>query len=311
MAGNSTAILTLGPSSTFNGPVTTTSPVLIFNSSTFNSTGDFAQTSNTNTGNSRGGNVFVGTSTFTNSGDADLVFGSNAADPGDTFQGSATFNDLGGGRIRVSENSAGTVFNGNATFNSSGANNAANRIQISRFNGATTTFNGTTTINNNGNSSDIHVCYDVGTLVTFNGPLILNSATTAAGDFELGRDGNVLINGSLQLNSTCADNIEMSAGNGTVTFGNGGITIGGSGFAQGQLTFRNFTQTGTTAITLALTGTGRMNVGPSSAFGGNVTFTSPRLFLSGTTFNGTAYFEKTEAVTTIAMATTHSTAQPQ
>lgn len=45
----------------------------------------------------------------------------------------------------------------------------------------------------------------------------------------------------------------------------------------------------------AFTGTTTLTVGPGSAFGGNVTFTAPRLFLNGCTYSGTAALEKNGA----------------
>ncbi|MBL0745053.1 beta strand repeat-containing protein [Chryseolinea lacunae] len=295
LAGNETAILTLGPASTFNGPITTSSPVHRFNTSTFNNSGNFTQTSSTTTGNSVGGNLFVGTFTMTNTGDADFVLGNSGT--GDTWNGAATFNGLGGGRIRIGESTTGNVFNGNATINSSGAVDNVNRIQISRLSGSVTTFFGTTTLNNNGNSSDIHVSLDPNTLTTFNGPLILNSGTSATGEFEIARDGNVVINGNVQVNSTCGDNIRMTAGSGTVVFGNGTITVGPSGFSQGRLTFQNFTQTGTAATNLTLTGTAILALGPMATFNSNVTGIAPRLILDGSTYAGTTYLEKTGITT--------------
>lgn len=292
MGGNTTATLTLGPASVFDGDLNINVPMLIFNSSTFNGTSSFTQTGATS--NSRGGNVFEGDCTFNNQGDGDMIFGSNAADAGDTWNGDAVFNDLGGGRIRIGENSAGNVFNGTTALNSSGVSDVANRIQISRFAGASVTFNGATSIVNDGNGSDIHISFDAGSLTTFNGPLTIISNTSAAGEIFVGNLGDVVINGDLELNSTCGDHIQISAGTGTVTFGNGAITIGPSGFAQGQLTFRQFTQTGATAISLDLTGA-RINLGPASTFNGNVSFTANRLLMNGCTYNGAAFLQKNGA----------------
>src|SRR5690606_32614538 len=53
------------------------------------------------------------------------------------------------------------------------------------------------------------------------------------------------------------------------------ITVGGLGFNAGDLRLLRFTQVGGTAQTLTLTGSALLTLGPSSAFGGDVTFTSP------------------------------------
>lgn len=293
LAGNESATLTLGPACSFNGPVVTSSPVLVLQSTTFNNTASFTQTSNVNDGDSRGGNIFQNSVTFTNTGDHDIQLCSNASDPGDTFNGSATFNDLGGGRIRIGSASAGTVFNGSATFNSSGSNDFSNRIQIARFTGASVTFNGTTTINNNGNSSDIHISYEPGTTTTFNGDVIFSSATSAAGEFFVGNDGDVIFNGNVQVSSTCTDIVALAQGSGTVQLGSGTLSIGT--FNIGTFRIRNFTQTGSTAQSLTLGGTAILRVGPASTFNGNVNFRSPQLLLDGCTYNGIGNFEKTGA----------------
>lgn len=294
LSGSQTATLTLGPASTFNGSLTVSTPVLVLNSSTFNAA-SFTQTSNTNTGNSRGGNLFQGVTSFTNTGDADLSLGTNAADAGDTFNGVSTFTDLGGGRIRVGESNAGNIFNAPSTFISSGVTDVANRIQISRLTGAETTFNASATFINNGNSSDIHISLDPGTSTTFNGPVVFTSSSSTGGQFEVGRDGTVAINGNIEFNSTSSDPIQLSSGTGLVTFGNGLMSVGATGFAVGEIEFDNFTQTGTTAQSLTLTGTAMIRIESGTTFNGNVTFTSPRLILGGGTFNGTATLEKTGA----------------
>ncbi|HXO74739.1 MAG TPA: hypothetical protein VN824_05900, partial [Puia sp.] len=60
----------------------------------------------------------------------------------------------------------------------------------------------------------------------------------------------------------------------------------------GSLLLRQFTQAGSTAQNLTLTGTGSLIFGPSSSFGGNVTSVSPTLFYNGCTFNGTVIAAK-------------------
>lgn len=290
LAGNETARLTL-TSATFNGAVTTSTPSLILNTCTFNSTVDCTVSSTSTGSNFRGGNVFQSTTTFTNGGDADLHFGATSGDAGDTFYGEATFYSLAGGRIRIGASTADNLFYSDATFYSSGSTDATNRIQVSRFDGASTTFEGTTTFINDGNGSDIHICYGTGTTATFNGPLVLVSSTTASGNFEVGRDGNVIINDDIDITSTCDDAIYFTRGNGSTTMGGGVINI--SSFAQGTLRFLYFTQTVATAQTITLTGTAILRVGSTSSFMGNVDFRSPRLYLDGASYAGTAYFEKT------------------
>jgi hypothetical protein len=291
LAGNNTATLTIGPASSFAGALTVSTPSIILNTSAFQA---FTLTkTGTQTDNQRGGNTFNGVMTVNNQG-GDLMFGSNPADAGDTWGADAIFNNTGGYRLRIAEETLGTVFNANATFNNTSATDVQSRIQISRLAGSSTTFNGTTTIFNNGNASDIHISYDAGSLTTFNGPVIYtNSATTAASENYIGYNGNVAFTSDLQITNNTTDIIYMSFGTGLVSFGNGTITTGS--FATGSLRFRNFTQTGATAQTFSLTGTASLYLGPASTFNGNVNFTAPQLYLNGCTYAGSATLEKTGA----------------
>lgn len=293
LGGNDVAALTLGPSSVFQAPVTANTPVLVLNTSTFQNTASFTQYGNTSDGNSPGGNIFQSDVTFTNTGDRDIQMGSSSATPGDIYQGTSNFYDLGGGRIRIGSTTAGNIFNGPAFFYSSGANDSNNRIQISRFSGASTTFNGPVTIVNDGNSSDVHVSYEVSTSTTFNSDLTLVNATSATGDFYVGVDGTVTINGNLNISSTCPDNLYFSQASGTTTFGNGVITIGS--FNTGTLRLRNFTQTGSTAQTMNMGGNATLRIGPASTFNGSINVNVPQLYLDGATYNGAAVLEKSGA----------------
>lgn len=293
LSGNNSALLTIGPASTFNGDLSASAPNLGLQTSTFVGTTQLTKTG-PSTSNLRGGNVFGGVTMITNQG-GDLVFGSTPADAGDTFNGTSIFYNLGGNRIRVAEETSGTIFNGNATFYSSAATDVNNRIQISRLAGGQTTFNGSATFINNGNASDIHISYDAGTSTTFNGPVYFTSNAYNSGDFFVAVDGDVIFNNNVEFNSTCSDDIYIVNGTGTATFSNGTMTIGAGGFAQGGLRFINFTQTGSASQSLTLTGTAALRLGPSSTFNGAVSFTTPQIYLNGATFNGTTYIEKTGA----------------
>jgi hypothetical protein len=295
LAGNNNATLTIGPSSIFNGSLTVSTPNIILQTSTFVGTTLITKTGST-TSSLRGGNIFNGTTTITNQG-GDLAFGSVSTDPGDTFNGDITFNNLGGNRIRVPEQSSGTVFNGTVIFNSSAATDVNNRVQVSRLTGAQSTFNGPVYFNNNGNASDIHISYDPGTSTTFNGPVYFTSSATNGAEYFIGNDGNVTFTNNVEFNSTCSDIIYAANGAGTVTFGNGSMSVGSGGFSIGQLRLQNFTQTGTLAQSLTFTGTASLYLGPSSTFNGDVTAISPQIYLNGCTFNSTTYLEKNGATT--------------
>ncbi|MFZ2905487.1 MAG: T9SS type A sorting domain-containing protein [Cyclobacteriaceae bacterium] len=291
LSGNNTSTLTIGPASSFAASLTVVAPSIILNSSSFQAL--TLTKTGTVTSDIRGGNTFNGVFIVNNQG-GDMFFGSNAADAGDTWNANATFNNTGGYRLRVPEQTSGNIFNAAATFNNTSATDVQNRIQISRLAGAEVTFNGTTTFFNNGNASDIHISYDVGTSTTFNGPVIYtNSATTSAAQNYIGVNGNVTFANDLQITNNTSDNIYLSQNTGLVSFGNGTITIGA--FAAGTLRFRNFTQTGATAQTFSLTGTASLYLGPASTFTGNVNLSAPQLYLNGCSYGGSATLEKTGA----------------
>jgi len=223
----------------------------------------------------------------------DFHMGTNAADASDTWNADAFFNNTGGNRIRIGEDNAGNLFNANATFTNTSATDVNSRIQVSRMATASTTFNGTTVFNNSGNASDVHISYDAGSLTTFNGPVVFNSNASNGADFWVGQNGDVAFNGSITINSS-TDGVLFGNGVGTVAMSAGNtIALGGSGFTGGRLLLRNFTQAGTTAMTLPLTGSSTFQVGPNSAIGGNVNFSAPRILTNGVTYGGTAALEKT------------------
>jgi hypothetical protein len=70
------------------------------------------------------------------------------------------------------------------------------------------------------------------------------------------------------------------------------ISVGGSGFSNGILSLLRFSQIGATPQVLTLTGNSSLIVGPTSAFDGNVNFSSPRVYLNGCTYGGTVTIEK-------------------
>lgn len=200
--------------------------------------------------------------------------------PGSSFDGAVTFTSprllLNGavynGTSYFEKNNTiddastgGNIFNGPTTIVNSGSG------YFLTANGAPDIFNGDATITNSG-SNYIYLAHNVPGN-EFNGNIILNNSGSASG---------------IRFSNNAS---------GATTFNaltNRTISIGGSGFSVGELGLRRFTQTGTSAQTLTLTGsTTQMNVGPGSEFNGNVTFTSPKIFLNGTRYNGTAYLEKT------------------
>lgn len=202
--------------------------------------------------------------------------------PASSFDGNVTFVSP-----RVLLN--GATYNGTASIEKNGS--------IDDFSQGGNTFNGTTTLTNSGsgfllmanNSPDI---FNGDLTVTNAGSNLIYLAHASAGNQF---NGNIVLN-----NSGSATGIRFSNNAlGSSTFNAGAtntISIGGSGFSTGDLRLLRFTQTGTSAQALTLTGsTTQLVIGPGSEFNGNVTFSSPRVFLNGALYNGTASIEKTAA----------------
>jgi hypothetical protein len=155
------------------------------------------------------------------------------------------------------------------------------------------TFNSTLTINMQGggyfgwegNSPDI-----------FNGDVYVNNNSTDRVLFNNNNGGGTQFNGNLiltQIGSSLGIGFGWSANsNETMAAGNT-ISIGAAGFSTGYLQIERFTQLGSTAMNLPLTGASALTFGPTSAIGGNMTSTSGSLYFNGCTFSGICNATKT------------------
>jgi hypothetical protein len=177
---------------------------------------------------------------------------------GSTFASTATLQKRG-----ATDNSGagGCTFQGLTTITNSGSG---------RLNLGTTNpdiFNNDLTLNCSG-SSMIQIAHSAaGT--QFNGNIVLNSTGSSAG-IKFGQNGGT---------SILAD---------TKT-----ITIGAFGFENGDLALRGFTQTGTTAQTITeMIYPASLILETGTTFNGDVTFSAPRVFLNGATFNAPASITK-------------------
>jgi len=112
-----TAYLTFGPSSSFDGDITSSSSGLSLNGATFNGATDFTKTGTTGDW-STGGNTFNGVCSITNSGSSYLVLGNSNPD---TWNNDVTFTDNGSERLLPCWATAGNQFNGNIYVNTSGS----------------------------------------------------------------------------------------------------------------------------------------------------------------------------------------------
>lgn len=242
-----------------------------------------------------------------------------------TISGSGTTSDF---RIANNTNSLVTISdtltilnNGSATNNNSYIGNVGDVILNGKVN-LTNSGSGTTSqiivgnnptsqitiagicdLVNNNNANTTNRCY-LGNQgdVTFNGDLnIINNAGSANSEVYCNYqvNSNNLYNENITVsttNTTC-DGIYFGQNNGSGTLANNKtITIPGVdtvNFVGGQIRFRNFTQTGNTAQSLELASTATYIYNYDANWGGNISFTAPRIVSRGTTYNGTANIEKT------------------
>lgn len=205
------------------------------------------------------GCIFSGTVTSTKNGPT-----SDAGTGNNIFDGAVNLTDSGTGYLLLG-NGNPDLFNAAATFNNAGGNN----VYVAH--------------NSTGN--------------VFNSPVTFNNAPTTNNAILVSAySTGTIFNSNIIVSSTSGQGVQFCTGNGTATVtlaaGNT-ISLGPAGFSAGSLLLRQFTQLGNTPITLALTGSGSMIFGPTSAIGGNITTTSPALNLNGCTFNGTSNLTKT------------------
>ncbi|HEV3324671.1 MAG TPA: hypothetical protein VG052_03675, partial [Puia sp.] len=186
---------------------------------------------------------------------------------GNIFNDTTTITDAGSGYVAL----AGTnpdQFNSVSTFNNTGSANfyVANSSSNNTF-GGTTTFNNTPTAN---------------TLI------YVSPASTGT-----------IFNGNIVVTSTNGQGVQFCTGNATATATlsvGDTLSIGPGGFSAGTLNLRQFTQLGNAPSNLTLTGAiTLLQMGPSSAFGGDFTAVSPRILVNGAVFSDTTVLTKTGA----------------
>ena len=199
--------------------------------------------------------------------------------------------------IRLGYRGSFTV-GGNLSITNGGTGD--NRIRLAENATSVATIGGTTTVVNNDTAATHRIFLGYQGDVTFNGPLYIRNNSNA-------NNSQVYCNFGSSSNNTYNDNILLEVTNSKsdgILFGNNQghgvlasgktISIGSGGYIAGYLQFRNFTQNGTTAQSLTLTGTA-IFYNYNSSWGGDVNFTAPRMYTRGTTYNGTCRLEKTGA----------------
>ncbi len=295
-------ILTLGPSSRFDGDVNFNFPQVNLNGTTYN--GITIIRKNGATDNSgTGGNIFNGTTTITDAGSGYLLTGNVSAD---VFNGITTFNNLGSNRIYFAHNHGGqtTTFAQATTLNSAKTGGAdAWSYLIAEGSNAAVRFDGDLTINIGGTlQSNLRILQGTNTSAIYNGNLNVNLTNTNANtQIQLGTVGNSTYNENIVAVNTGAGTGSGIFFNTTATAASTlasgkTISLGAGGFTGGTLSLIRFTQLGATAQTLSqASGTGILISGPTSTFNGDVDFNFPQIYLNGTTYNGTATIRKNGA----------------
>lgn len=302
-AFSGTARLIVGPTAAFDGNVDFRAPQVYLNGCVYSGTANIEKNGATDNYGA-GGNVFNGATTLTAATASSGFFltgGTNA----DTFNGVTTFNNNGSNRLYFAYNHPGqtTTFATDVVINankSGGVDPYSYMIQEAT---STTglTFGGNVTVNCLGTlRSDIRFLQGIGTTTTYTGVVAINvSNTNSNTTITMGGNGTSTYNGDIVVTSTGgANGIFFNAGStGTSTMVAGRtITIGAGGFNAGSLSLIRFTQLGTTPQSLTtFSGTASLVLGPSSAFGGNVNFKAPQIYLNGTVYSGTATIEKSAA----------------
>jgi len=249
------------------------------------------------------GHTIAGDLNFTNSasGGNTYLYICAAVSATLTVSGDATIsNSTTSSNARVYIGDQGDIdFNGDLTLtnNTSGA---TAYFYLANNTNATVTVDGVTRVTNGGSSS-AHQIYlgNVGD-ITFNDSLYITNNSTATNSQIYCNNNSAssnIYNGDIVIENTTAssDGIYFGNGAGTGILAAGQtMSIGSGGFVAGLLYFRNFTQTGATAQSMTLTGTGYMYHW-NTTWGGDVAFVAPRMYTNSTQYSGTASLEKTGA----------------
>lgn len=323
--GSTASYVQYGPSSVFEGDVTSSTPGLYLHSSTFYGKVNCTKTGS-NTDYSNGGNIFNDEVVITNAGSNSIVLANSLPD---IFNATATFNNTGTANIHVASNSTGNIFRGVTYFNNAPSNNST--IYVAG-NGTSTLFENT-----------IYVSSISGGGVQFCNNSTGSATLTAGNTIRVGSagfsSGLLLLRQFTQVGGT-AQNLTLAGGSlsfgpsslfgGVVTTTSSALTLNGCIFesaanftktgasndnCSGNNIFRSassFTTTGTGNLALANTnpdrhigdatfiqsGTGRMypNYNANVDYLGNVNVTSAStLAVIFGANNGTASFTGTSA----------------
>ncbi|MFZ6001109.1 MAG: hypothetical protein ACOYW3_11415 [Bacteroidota bacterium] len=252
-----------------------------------------------------------------NSGSAQCVLVSNRFSGGIIMSGYTGVINLGGFSLTTTGTnvfSTGGVSSGTLSFNNStsvtfsGTQFSANitgTSDVVLFNGSS--FFGAVALSKTGNTNDTGTGGNsffssvsitnagAGQLMLSNGSNdIFNSDATfnsTNGGIWVGSLNSAVFNGNLIVNSS-SGSISFGVPNGSATLAAGKTISVGTGFTAGQLVLRNFTQLGSTAQNIALTGSAGLQMS-STTFDGDFSVTAGGIVLRNNFFNGTATLQKT------------------
>jgi hypothetical protein len=196
--------------------------------------------------------------------------------------------------------SNGNVTIGNNLLVENATSGSAEESSVIVANGATSAvvINGTTNVINSGSGTIARVFLGNNGGVTFNGQLsLVNSSSAASSLIFCNRNvsSNNIYNENItvELTNFNADGIYFGNAGGSGTLANSKtINVSSGGFIAGLLSFRNFTQSGATPQVVTLTNNADFE-SYASIWGGNVTFTAPRITTRESIYNGVSFIEKT------------------
>lgn len=284
------ARIILGPTSRFDGDVNFNFPQVLLNGTIYNGI-TIIQKNGASNNAGVGGNTFNGITTIINSGTGYLMTGNTTSD---IFNAVTTFSNIGTHRIYVAHNHTGqtTTFAQDVNIFSNKTGNA-DAYSFSFAEGTNThlLFNGKVNMNVLGSfRSDIRIIDGASTTATYNEDVSLdiNNSNTST-SIMLGRNGLSYYNGDIAISNLSTiggvyfNNATVASSTMSATKS---IYTKSAGYDFGVIDLPRFTQLGSTINTLTCGINTRINFGPTSNFGGNVTSESGALFYQTTNFGG-------------------------
>lgn len=279
-------------SSVWGGDVTFTAPRIYTRSSTYSGDANFHKNGSGND-DSFGGNTFSGNLSIENSGSSRLRMGLLAAD-------NVTLNlsliNSGTSDLGFARTAPGNTVGGDLIIFNTGAGN--NNVRVCNGALSALSIGGLTAITNAGTGTTSRVYMGVNGDVSYTGT-VAASNTSGAGNSQIYFNQNATslstFNETITLENTnsSGDGIYFGSSDGAATLASGKtVQIAAGGFLGGTLTFRNFTQSGTAAMTINTASTANY-IALNSQFGGDVTVSSGRIAIGGTSFGGVTTFTKT------------------